>query len=73
VPDADRHIFTVGSDLQLWQRLTLGIAYNYILVESRSKNNRLTFNGVPLPPQLQANGRYESNVHSLGLSASFKF
>jgi long-chain fatty acid transport protein len=72
VPDADRHIFTVGSDLKIW-RLTLGIAYNYILAESRDKNNRLTFNGVPLPPQWQANGRYESNVHSLGLSASYKF
>ncbi|MDI6854663.1 MAG: outer membrane protein transport protein [Deltaproteobacteria bacterium] len=72
VPDADRHIFTVGSDLKVW-RLTLGIAYNYILTESRDKNNRLTFNGVPLPPQFQANGRYESSTHSLGLSASYKF
>jgi long-chain fatty acid transport protein len=72
VPDANRHIFTVGGDLKIW-RLTLGIAYNYILSESRTKNNQLKFNGVPLPPQFQANGRYESNTHSLGLSAAYKF
>ena len=72
VPDANRHIFTVGSDLKIW-RFTLGIAYNYILSESRTKNNRLGFNGVPLPPGFQANGRYESSTHSLGLSASCKF
>lgn len=72
VPDANRHIFTVGSDLKIW-RLTLGIAYNYILAESRTKDNQLKINGVPLPPQFQANGRYESNTHSLGLSASYRF
>ena len=33
VPDANRHIFTVGQDLKIW-RFTLGIAYNYILSES---------------------------------------
>jgi long-chain fatty acid transport protein len=70
VPDANRHIFTVGSDLKLW-RFTLGIAYNYILVENRTKNNTIAINGVPVP--VQANGRYTSNVHSLGLSWLFQF
>jgi long-chain fatty acid transport protein len=72
VPDANRHIFTVGKDLTI-KRFTLGIAYNYILSETRTKNNRIGFNGEPLPPQFQANGRYESNTHSLGLSATCKF
>jgi long-chain fatty acid transport protein len=72
IPDANRHIFTVGSDLKVW-RLTLGIAYNYIFSESRTKNNQLKINNVPLPPQFQANGRYESSTHSLGLSASYQF
>ncbi|MBW1916819.1 MAG: outer membrane protein transport protein [Deltaproteobacteria bacterium] len=70
VPDADRHIFTVGGDLKIKQ-FTLGIAYNYLLFESRNKNNNLTLNGVPLP--VQANGRYESQVHSLGLSMAYQF
>ena len=70
VPDANRHIFTVGSDLKI-QRFTLGFAYNYILSESRTKSNSVVVNGVPAP--LQANGRYNSDVHSLGLSWSFQF
>jgi long-chain fatty acid transport protein len=71
VPDANRHIFTVGSDLKVFQRFTLGFAYNYILSESRTKSNSVVVNGVPTP--LQANGRYNSDVHSLGLSWSFQF
>jgi long-chain fatty acid transport protein len=70
VPDANRHIFTVGSELKVF-RFTLGIAYNYILAEGRTKNNTITNNGVPVP--LQANGRYNSDVHSLGLSWQFQF
>ena len=70
VPDANRHIFTVGQDLKI-MRFTLGIAYNYILSERRTKNNTIVTNGVPA--LLQANGRYSSDVHSLGLSWSFQF
>jgi len=70
VPDSNRHIFTVGQDLKIW-RFTLGIAYNYILSEARTKNNTIVTNGVAAP--LQANGRYKSDVHSLGLSWSFYF
>jgi long-chain fatty acid transport protein len=70
LPDANRHIFTVGGDLKLG-RFTLGIAYNYILAESRTKNNVIATNGVPAP--LQANGRYNSDTHSLGLSWQFQF
>ena len=71
VPDANRHIFTVGSDLKVLQRFTLCFAYNYILSESRTKSSSVVVNGVPAP--LQANGRYNSDVHSLGLSWSFQF
>jgi long-chain fatty acid transport protein len=71
VPDANRHIFTVGGDLKVLKRFTLGIAYNFILSEERTKNNSIPVNGVAAP--LQANGRYTSNTHSLGLSCSFQF
>ncbi len=70
VPDSNRHIFTVGQELKVWS-FTLGIAYNYILSEARTKNNSIAINGVPVP--LQANGRYQSNIHSLGLSWLFNF
>jgi long-chain fatty acid transport protein len=70
LPDANRHIFTVGGDLKI-KRFTLGFAYNYILSEERTKNNIITQNGAPAP--LQANGRYNTDVHSLGVSWSFRF
>ncbi len=70
VPDANRHIFTVGGDLKVW-KFTLGIAYNYILSESRTKNNTVVVNGVAAP--LQANGRYNSDVQSLAVSWAFQF
>jgi long-chain fatty acid transport protein len=72
IPDANRHIFTLGGDWQIKQ-FTLGLAYNYILSENRSKANTLTINGVPLPPPLQANGKYKSDNHSLGLSLAYTF
>lgn len=70
IPNASQHIFTVGGTWQI-KRLTLGIAYNYILAEARRKDNLIPVNTVPLPGQ--ANGRYESDVHSLGLSCSYRF
>ena len=70
VPDANRHIFTFGSDLKIWS-FTLGFAYNYILAENRTKNNTIVTNGVAAP--FQANGRYSTDIHSVGLSWSFQF
>jgi long-chain fatty acid transport protein len=72
VPDNDRHIFTLGGDLTI-SRFTLGLAYNYIYSEQRTKANALGLNGQSLPAALQANGTYKSDVHSLGLSLSARF
>jgi long-chain fatty acid transport protein len=70
LPDANRHIFTVGGDYKIG-RFTLGFAYNYILAEGRTKDNVITSNGVPAP--LQANGRYNSDTHTLAASCQFQF
>lgn len=72
LPDANRHIFTFGGDIQL-KRFTLGLAYNYIRGENRSKANTIATNGVPLPAPAQANGKYKSDNHSLGLSLAYSF
>jgi len=72
LPDANRHVFSVGGDLKI-KRFTLGVAYNYILIEGRSKSNTITTNGVGPPAAFQANGPYRSDVHILGLSWSFQF
>jgi long-chain fatty acid transport protein len=73
MPDSNRHIFAVGGDLKVFRRLTLGIAYNFILNEDRNKDNLIAFNGVPLPQAAQVNGKYQSTTHSLGLSSRFEF
>jgi long-chain fatty acid transport protein len=71
LPDANRHIFTVGGDYKIG-RFTLGVAYNYILAEGRSKNNVLT--EVPsIPATPQANGHYNSDTHTLAASCQFQF
>jgi long-chain fatty acid transport protein len=70
LPDANRHIFTVGKELK-YKRFTLGFAYNYILLENRSKNNVIGVNGIPAP--IQVNGRYSTDIHSLGMSLAFQF
>jgi long-chain fatty acid transport protein len=70
VPNGNRHIFTAGADWQI-KGFTLGLAYNYVRDEERRKDNQLTLNGVPFP--LQANGRYQSDAHLLGLSVSYRF
>lgn len=70
VPDANRHIFTVGGDLT-YKGFTLGIAYNYILQESRNKSNAILFNGVPAP--LQANGHYNTDIQALAMSLTYHF
>ena len=70
VPDANRHIFTVGGDLT-YKSFTLGIAYNYILQESRNKSNAILFNGVPA--SLQANGRYNTDIQALAMSLAYHF
>jgi len=72
VPDADRHIITLGGELKI-DRFTLGLAYNYIIAESRTKTNVLSLNGVPYPAAAQARGRYDSSTHSLGLSLAGHF
>jgi long-chain fatty acid transport protein len=72
IPDANRHIFTLGGDLEI-KKFTLGFAYNFILAENRSKANVLAINGALLPARYQANGKYKSDNHSLGFSLAYKF
>jgi long-chain fatty acid transport protein len=72
VPDSNRHIFALGATTKVW-RLTLGIAYNLILNTPRNKDNRFAFNGIPVSDEFQANGKYRSHTHSLGLSSTFEF
>jgi long-chain fatty acid transport protein len=73
VPDSNRHLFTVGGDLKVFDRFTLGIAYNYILAEPRHKDNLLYTNNIPVPVANQVNGLYKADVHSLAVSLICQF
>ncbi len=68
--NTDQHIFTLGADVNI-RRLTLGLAYNYLLGEKRQKNTTIATNGVPAP--LQANGSYQSTAHGWGISLAYQF
>lgn len=70
LPDADRLIYTAGYDLRAGDRLTLGLAYNYIDGKGRTKSN-----GYPpeLPEDWRAEGLYEQEIHSVGVSIRYAF
>jgi long-chain fatty acid transport protein len=70
IVNTDQHIFTVGGDFKI-HRFTLGLAYNYLLGEKRSKANFTTTNGVPVIRQ--ADGKYQSTAHGLGFSLAYQF
>ena len=70
VPDANRHIFTVGSDLKVSRDSPWGSPT--IISWPRAAPKTTAFPSTGFRP-LQANGRYNSDVHSLGLSWLFQF
>jgi long-chain fatty acid transport protein len=64
VPDADTHLFTVGTDLT-FGAFKLAASYGYQMMESRQKANMV---GGGL-----ANGSYESDLHLFGVSIGYRF
>ncbi|MEA5115053.1 MAG: outer membrane protein transport protein [Geobacteraceae bacterium] len=71
IPDADTHLFCVGTELT-FKQLTLSLSYAYQLLESRNKANSI---GDPLglPGSGTANGKYGSDIHMLAASLVFKY
>jgi len=54
--------------------LTFGLSYGYQLLEGRRKNNSV--DGDPddgVIDLLRANGRYNSDLHLLGISLTYRF
>ena len=76
VPDSNRHVFSCGADYKFEYKFfkgTVGLAYTFLFQETRTKNNLLATNGVPVAFNNQANGIYRGNNHSLGISISTEF
>lgn len=73
IPDADIHIFNAGAVLR-HRAVSVGIAYGYQLSEERVKANSIDdnpFDGL-LNPATSANGRYDTGIHVLGISLTFR-
>jgi len=67
IPDADVHLFTLGTGIA-YNNFTFDLAYGYQRHESRKKDNRLGEEfGLP------ADGKYESEIHVVGMSIGYAF
>ncbi|MCP3177326.1 outer membrane protein transport protein [Desulfuromonas sp. KJ2020] len=74
VPDSDSQLFCLGATLN-FDRLTISLSYGYQLLEDRSKNNSYLpdVNPAVADSADYARGRYESQLHLLGVSAGYRF
>ena len=69
VPDATTHLFTVGTNVK-YKNMRIDIAYGYQLLEGRSKNNTVA---DPITHLYPANGKYNTDLHMLGISLTYTF
>jgi len=74
IPDADTHLFCIGTDVK-YKNFRFDLSYAYQHLQSRHKNNSIDDNpndGV-INPSTSANGKYNSNLHMVGLSLTYQF
>ena len=74
IPSANTHLFTVGTNIK-HKKMRIDIAYGYQLLEGRSKNNAVDDNpsdGI-LNAATSANGKYNENIHMIGISLTYTF
>ena len=67
IPDADSHLFTLGTGIS-YSKFKFDLAYGYQKLENRKKDNQL---GVAFGQP--ANGKYESEIHLIGMSIGYTF
>ncbi len=70
IPDSPSHLFTLGVSYPFGS-YTLDASYGYQYLEARIKNNSIA--PPPSPLASAANGKYESDIHLVGLSLGYKF
>lgn len=81
IPDADAHLFTLGTDLTFGQ-WTISGAFGYEHHEDRKKTNSLgdpagsvvatAISGVPITVGT-ANGKYETDIYLIAVSLGYQF
>lgn len=74
VPDANTHLFTFGTSLKI-KNFKIDLAYAYQLLEGRSKGNSVDDNSSDglLNAATSANGKYETDLHMVGISVGYNF
>jgi long-chain fatty acid transport protein len=73
IPDSNTHLFTIGTEVRR-KALTVGLSYGYQLLQGRKKNNSIDDNPLDgVNPLTSANGRYNSYLHLLGISLTYRF
>lgn len=74
VPDANTHLFTFGTSIKI-KNFKIDLAYAYQLLEGRSKSNSVDDNPSDdlLNASTSANGKYETDLHMVGISVSYNF
>jgi len=63
IPDSNTHLFCLGSEAQ-FGRVNVAVGYAYQLQDERTKTTN-RYGAI-------ANGKYNSNIHLIGLSLSYK-
>jgi long-chain fatty acid transport protein len=71
IPDANGHLFTIGTDVKL-DSFRLGLAYGYQILQNRVKNNAIT-DPITKLTAFSANGTYKSHLHMVGVSLTYTF
>lgn len=74
IPDADGHLFTVGTHIR-YKSFKGGLAYGYQVLLFRTKNNAVDdnpYDGI-INPVYSATGKYDTNLHMVGISLSYVF
>jgi long-chain fatty acid transport protein len=69
IPDADTHLFSLGTDLE-FQRFKVALSYAYQRLEKRTKDNLI---GDSTVPEDLANGTYRSNLHLIAAGLTYRF
>lgn len=74
VPDANTHLFAFGTSLKI-KNFKIDVAYAYQLLEGRSKSNSVDDNSSDglLNAATSGNGKYETDLHMVGISLSYNF
>lgn len=74
VPDANIHLLTIGTSIK-YKKINIDLAYGYQRLEGRSKNNSLDdspSDGL-VNAATSANGEYDTDVHLIGISLTYRF